>query len=88
MQPEDVFRRYRITLAVPFLIDQCLHFDVCDRLQLQRAALRLAGIVLRQRSIDIAWMGIVSFDQVGVITVHRTHKRTDRLLDYGIDPSG
>ena len=88
MQPENVFGRYRIALVVSFLIDQCLHFDVCDRLYLQRAALRLASIVFRQRSINIARMRVMSFDQVGVITVHRAHKHSNRLLHYGIDPSG
>lgn len=47
-------------------------------LELQVTAMRVAGIVRRQGTIDVARMGVVALDQVRVVAVHRAHEIGDR----------
>ena len=41
-----------------------------------------------KRSVDVTGMGVVAFDQIGIIAVHRTHKVSDRERHDRIDLTG
>lgn len=55
-------------------IDPSLYRDMSGRLQLQVALGRVGAEIVLQRSLDVDGVGVVSFDQVAVVAVHRSDK--------------
>jgi hypothetical protein len=52
-------------------IDHLLHLYMRARFQLQIAAKWVSGIVSCQSSVNVARMGVVALDQIGVVAIHR-----------------
>jgi len=50
--------------------DQALHLDMGGALHLQRALGRITRVVLGQGSLDVDRVGVMPFDQIGIVAVH------------------
>jgi hypothetical protein len=55
-------------------VDPFLDGDMCFRFVLEIALVGILAIVVLQRALDIHWVSVVSFDQVGVVAVHGAHQ--------------
>jgi hypothetical protein len=55
--------------------------DVGFRLELQVALFRLGAVVVVERPLDVDGVGVVPFDQVAVVAVHRPHQIGERAHD-------
>jgi hypothetical protein len=83
--PEQIVRQQfakpPVNLADPLLcgcpslqaarVDPFLDGDVGFRLELQIALVRIDAVIVPERPLDVDRMGVVAFDQVAVIAVHR-----------------
>ena len=64
VQPQNVLSRGGICLFLLILVNTLLNLDMGERFELQGSTPWLLGVVFRQRSIDVARMCVVPFDQV------------------------
>jgi hypothetical protein len=55
-------------------IDLCLEPDVRPRLELKVSSFRRVGVLPLHRAFDLSRGGVVSFDQVGIVTIHDSHE--------------
>ncbi len=62
--------------------------DVGERLMLKIPLARFVREVVRQRPVDVAGMGVVALDQVGVVAIHRPDEGADRLAQDRVHPLG
>jgi hypothetical protein len=49
-----------------------------DGFLLKLSPLRLLREIVRKRPIDVAWVRVVPFNKIGIITVHGTYEVTNR----------
>src|SRR5208337_5427595 len=87
VEPKDVLSRGSLPLLVFALINAPLKLDVGNCFTLQRSASWLCRIILRQRTINIARMGIVALDEIRIVAVHRADKFAHGPLHGGIQIS-
>ena len=59
-------------------IDPPLHRDMRFGLKLQIALLGVGAVVVLERTLDIDGMGVVPFDEVAVVAIHRPHEISQR----------
>ena len=52
-------------------VDPCLHGNMRLGLQLQITLLRITAVIIFQRAFDIHRVGMMTFDQVAVVAIHR-----------------
>lgn len=62
--------------------------DVRERLVLEIPLARFVRKIVRQRPVDIAGMGVVPLDQVGIVAVHRPDEYADRLAQDRVHALG
>ena len=55
-------------------VNPALDHDMGPGFELQVPLLRVTAIVVPERALDIDWVGIVPFDQIAVVAIHRTHE--------------
>ena len=55
-------------------INPSLNLDMCPCFKLQVSLSRVSAVVVLERPLDIYGVGVVAFDQVAVIAIHRTYK--------------
>ena len=65
------------------LVDPPLHGDMRPRLKLQVALLQIGAVVVPQRPLDVDRVGVVAFDEIRVVAVHRPDQIGQRLPDTG-----
>jgi hypothetical protein len=61
---------------------------VRSRLELPIAAFRLLGELVIERSVNVSRKGVMAFDEVGVVAVHRTHEIAHRGAHHRVEASG
>src|SRR5208337_5170600 len=69
VEPENVLRRGGLPLLVFPLVNAPLKLDVGDCFKLKRSASWLCRVILGQRTIDIAGMGIMALNEIRVVAV-------------------
>jgi hypothetical protein len=57
----------------PSLIDPALDSNVGYGLLLEVALLRVATLFAEEGPLDVDGMGVVAFDQIGVVAIHLPH---------------
>src|SRR5882757_8877508 len=62
-------------------VNPLLNGDMSFRFELQVALARVLAVVVLECALDVDGMCIVSFDQVAVITIHRTHQAGECAAD-------
>src|ERR1700732_491222 len=62
----------------PAPVDPFLDGHVRLGFELQVAPARVLAIIIPERAFDIDGMGVVPFDQVAVVTVHRPYETRER----------
>jgi hypothetical protein len=78
MQPRRISRGRRPGIGITPSIDQPLNVNMRDRFLLQVALLGFGRKVVGKSPVDVARMGVVTFDQIGVVAIHGADKVTDR----------
>jgi hypothetical protein len=66
------------------LFDGLLNLDVRPALQLEGTFGRVCGEIRTHRPFDIGRMGVVAFDEVGIVAIDRPEKRAQGLLSHGM----
>jgi hypothetical protein len=88
MEPGGIGGGSRPDVGIASGIDQVLDMDVGDRLALKVAALGISRKIIGKRALDIARMGGMAFDKVGVVAVHRADEIADRVAQNRMDLPG
>ncbi|MCY4316875.1 MAG: hypothetical protein OXC66_12285 [Roseovarius sp.] len=70
-------RRFRHAVFV----DPFLDSDMRLGFELKVPLLRIGAVVVAHRALDVDGMGVVPFDEVAVVAVHRPHEIGERLSD-------
>ena len=73
MNLDEAARRGGVA-SQPASVDPLLDGDMGLRLQLEIAAARIGAVIVLERALDIDGMGVVAFDEVAVIAVHRPYQ--------------
>lgn len=73
----QTFRRNRATAKIP-RIKPLLHRYVSLSFELKVAFMSIRAIIVFQGTFDIDGMSIVTFDEIAVIAVHRSHEISER----------
>ena len=87
MQPARISLAGWPNIGIIAVIDQCLDMNVGDSLKLQIALLGFVRKIVGERPVDRPRMGIMAFDQIRIIAVHRSDEIADCLLNERLDPA-
>ena len=88
VQPLQVFDRGGCELRILARIDGALHLDMRPCLELEFTAVWILRVRAGERPLDVARMGVVSFDEVRVVAVHRPHQIADSVSDPAVQLPG
>ena len=69
-------------------VDLALHADVRPGFELEISPLPVRGDVVGQGALDIAGRGVVPFDQVGIVAVHKPHQFGQAGSGAGMQATG
>lgn len=64
-------------------IKPLLHRNVSLSFELKIAFMTVGAIIVFQSALDIDGMGIVPFDEIAVVAVHRSHEISERCANAG-----
>ena len=62
------------TSAQSALVDPFLDRDVRFRFELEVALFRVGAVIVLQCALDVDGVGVVAFDEIAVVAVHRSHQ--------------
>jgi hypothetical protein len=85
MKPTDVIPGNGICRLIGLGVDLALHLDVGQRFQLKVSFFRLRGIVVGKRALNVARKGVVPFNEIGIVAVHRPDQIAYSGLNEGMD---